>query len=275
MEEGGTLEDIAVMEGGEEPQQTELDNSLKSKLKLNNATENDGYPSESAENASNYRIRAHSKHSLKSSSSLKSGDGGKAKANDSASQEATNEAVVAIVYHTDEKTGETYYIFEQKPASYPDVSARGLLQPIGGHIDKGEDSLEALIREFGEETPPESGRILKDALMENGELYDKLTVSAGGETFTTYIYKVRVGSKTEWEKILEGGLIAEAGPLRVLTSWQAFTLPSRYYAFGEGPVIKSAVLSDIVRDSFIPQYKTNQNTTLTDNYSFLRTNSLN
>ena len=147
------------------------------------------------------------------------------------SAESTDNGVIALVYN--EETGEV--AFEQKPHDYFVASERGKLQCIGGHVKKGETSLEALIRELEEEAVSSSA--LVKALKEKGYNYHTQTAEFGGKIVYTEFWVVPLSNK-EWKNFVDGGLMAEAGPLRTLSSRQAYNQDDKFYAFESGPIVK-------------------------------------
>ncbi|MBI3026679.1 NUDIX domain-containing protein [Candidatus Woesearchaeota archaeon] len=179
--------------------------------------------------------------------------------------DGTGDGVVAIIYN--KEAGEL--AFEQKSPNHADKSVRGLLQFIGGHVEYGESSLEALIREFGEEAPPESSSMLIKALKKNGYTYTTQTAIFGGKLVKTDIVIVEVESSSDWQRFKDLGLTSDAGNLRVLKTHKAYRLDNRDYAYEQGPILKEFIMENLFgshsnqksgisgraySDSFVPPY---------------------
>ncbi|MBI2657991.1 NUDIX domain-containing protein [Candidatus Woesearchaeota archaeon] len=145
---------------------------------------------------------------------------------------STDNGSVAFIYN--EETGEV--AFEQKSYDYSVKSERGKLQCTGGHVDEGESSLEAIIRELEEEAV-NSSAVIK-ALKEKGYRYNTQTAEFSGQVVYTDFWVIPLSDK-EWKNFVEGGLKGEAtGPLRTIPLNQAYDLSNDFYAFKSGPIVK-------------------------------------
>ena len=301
MEEGETLDDAAIAEGAKEPEQISgRPEVLEARLKADYMEKGD--VSFDIDKDGNLVLFYKGERVFGEGASMpihfigvsKNGEGAEVTYStlDSdekgSSKKETDNGVVAIIYNRE--TGEI--AFEQKPSNHPDSSVHGKLQPFGGHIEEDETSLEALIRELGEEAA-HSVPLLVRAVKERGYKYYMQTAVFGGKVVYTDYWVVPL-TNSEWMRFVDGGTTAEAGPLRTLTSWQALSLDNRYYAYGSGPIVKEFIVENIgaktpytlikassfapfaYHDSVIAYYKSGQiNLNLSQNSTFLRTNPVN
>ena len=116
----------------------------------------------------------------------------------------TNRGSAAIIYN--KGTGEFY--FELKPDSYPIKEARGKLALVGGHVEHGENSLDALIREIEEEVvDPKAQIILKAKLTQLGTYYYTIVEIVNGQRIETDVYLIDFYSDNkEWRTVRNSSL---------------------------------------------------------------------
>lgn len=208
---------------------------------------NDGYKSNESghvEHGSARDSHRHSSHSGKDGKSKghKPNPKAHAKGNENTnSRENTrtlNGAVALIVYE-DPETGKIEFYFEEKPQNYYIRKYRGKLSLIGGAIDTTDkDSLEALVREFGEEVETWKARdILQNKARANRKVYQKIIEYVNGKPAITYVYSIRITSREEWNAIKKSGLRDDAGPSRILTLEEILKLGHDDFAFNQWEVI--------------------------------------
>lgn len=145
---------------------------------------------------------------------------------------------VAFIYYIDPETGVREDLVEQNKPNYPKGEG-GRLRLIGGVIEDKEESIDALVRELGEEFNPVAVPILIKALYGDGEYHS--TREDG-----TVVYKIPIKSKGEWRIIKESGskkLGSEDDPgnFRAIRGDKALNLDNRYYAFESGDFIKEEI----------------------------------
>lgn len=82
----------------------------------------------------------------------------------------------AIVIATDPML--QWFLLQQKCARHPDIACRGKNSFVGGEVEAGETSRQAIIREAGEEFPGSAGVALSQKLR---PLWDLAVTHPGGE----------------------------------------------------------------------------------------------
>ena len=158
--------------------------------------------------------------------------------------ENTNKGAAAIIYN--QETGEFY--FELKPHSYPIKEARGKLALVGGHVEHGESSLEALMREIGEEVvEPKAQKILKDKLTQLGTYYHTIVEFVDGVRIETDVYLINVDSDKDWTTVKNSALTEG---LKQVLKYDEINFSG--FAFKhEGPLIK--LINKEYNDSHLTQ----------------------
>lgn len=151
----------------------------------------------------------------------------------------TLDGAVALIVYQSPETGEVEFYFEEKPQDYYIRKYRGKLSLVGGAIDSTDrSSLDALVREFGEEIETWKARdILQTKARLNGKVYHKVLEYVNGEPAVTYVYAIKITSSAEWNAIRKSGLRDDAGASRILTMDEILKLGYDDFAFNQWEVI--------------------------------------
>ena len=149
-------------------------------------------------------------------------------------KEGPNSAVI-IIYHRNKQTdsGELEFLFEQKPLDHPDAS--GKLSLVGGRIQKGEKSLEALVRELTEEIEEPAASIIIESLGTNPRVYKKLPYEYKGIKGYSDIYVIEIMQESRWNDVKHAVFKHDAGTPRVLKHNE---IHIDDFAFGYGEIVK-------------------------------------
>mgnify|MGYP001560737967 CR=1 FL=1 len=147
-------------------------------------------------------------------------------------EEDTNKGAAAIIYN--KEIGEFY--FELKPDTYPIKEARGKLALVGGKVERGENSLDALIREIEEEVVDKRAQeILKGKLTQLGTCYYTIVEIVDGKKVETDIYLINV-PLSRWETVKNSALTE--GLKQVLTRHEISNRLNDFAFKYEEPLIK-------------------------------------
>lgn len=152
---------------------------------------------------------------------------------DSDDENDTQNGAVAIIYHRDK--GELEFLVEEKPLDYYFPKARGKLSLIGGSIQKGETSLDALARELSEEIKEPLASTLIKSLNTKSSFYQRLTFEYKGTKGYIDIYLIEVEQDSIWNIAGPSFSQQDAGFLRVLKQNE---LRVDDFAFGYGEIVK-------------------------------------
>ncbi|MBI2647454.1 NUDIX hydrolase [Candidatus Woesearchaeota archaeon] len=165
----------------------------------------------------------------------------------------TKNGSVAIIYHVDEKTGEMYVLFEQKPHDYSIKDWRGKFQFPGGTIKTLESSLHTLKREIGEEFDSRiAASILINILDSTRDKYTTIYEMVNGNVTYTDIWVAEVKSKNDVEIIKTSRSSHDAGMFRFIPARLIFYLDDSYFVNAQGRVIKAFIEDKLA--GHIPMY---------------------
>lgn len=150
---------------------------------------------------------------------------------DSNESNNTANSAVIIICKRDEKTRELEFLCEQKPLDHPDA---GKLSLVGGRIQKGEKSLDALVRELSEELDEPAASIVIKSL-DKYSFYQRLPYEYKGVKGYTDIYAVEIRHEASWNAVKQAMFKHDAGFPRVLKQHE---LHVDDFAFGYGEIVK-------------------------------------
>ncbi len=162
--------------------------------------------------------------------------------NASDEEKSTNKAAVVIIYNKDTKE----FYLEEKSANYSITEARGKLSLVGGEVERKDcTTLDAAIREITEEVGSmKAQKIIINKLTQLGSYYDTVIDFDGGSKYETFIYKVNIDNKDDWNIVKNAPLVHDAGPKRILTIDEILSKPDSDFAFHYGPTIKKFILEE-------------------------------
>jgi len=153
----------------------------------------------------------------------------------------TLNGAVALIVYEDPNTGEVEFYFEEKPQNYYLKKYRGKLSLVGGAMETTDpSSLEALVRELGEEIESWKARdTLQNKARLNGKVYQQIIEYVNGMQAITYVYVLKIILREEWNTIKKSGLRDDSGPspVRILTLDEILRMGYDDFAFSQWDVV--------------------------------------
>lgn len=165
----------------------------------------------------------------------------------------TVDGAVAIIAYEDPETGKVEFYLEQKPQDYAIAKYRGKLSFVGGGMETTDpNSLEALVREISEEVESDEAKAILIGILRSKlpSPYTVLKELVNGKQSSTYIYVIKVASRSQWLRIKNSQLTHDAGPKQILTLEEVLGMGDDDFAFDMRPIILG-----YIREHYVQQYR--------------------